>query len=63
VDEIVFIEPGHAAVWFSIAVDGTTMLALRRGEAVFVDDVWKVARSTFCEVMALVGVQCAPVAG
>ena len=63
VDEIVFIDPGHAAVWFSIAVDGTTMLSRRRGEAVVVDDVWKVARSTFCELMALAGVQCPPVAG
>ncbi len=63
VDEIVFIDPGHAAVWFSIAVDGTTMLSRRRGEAVVVDGVWKVARSTFCELMALAGVQCPPVAG
>jgi hypothetical protein len=58
VDEIVFTDPGHPAVWFSIAVNGTTMLSRRRGEAVVVDGVWKVARSTFCELMALAGVQC-----
>lgn len=60
VDEIVFTDPGHAAVWLSIAVDGTTMLSRRRGDAVVVDGVWKVTRSTFCELMALAAVQCPP---
>jgi hypothetical protein len=63
VDEIVFTDPDHAAVWFSIAVDGRTLLPHHRGDALVVDGVWKVARSTFCNLMALAGVQCPPETG
>jgi hypothetical protein len=63
VDRIVFTDPDHAAVWFSIAVDGAAVLSRRRGDAVIDNGIWKVARSTFCELMALAGVQCPPLAG
>jgi hypothetical protein len=63
VDEIVFTDPDHAAVWFSIAVAGRTLLSHHRGDALVVDGIWKVARSTFCGLMALAGVQCPPEAG
>ncbi len=60
VDEIVFLDPDHAAVLFSIMADGRTMLTRHRGDAVLVDGVWKVARSTFCNLVALAGVPCPP---
>ncbi len=61
VDEISFIDATHAAVWFSIAVDGASVLPNRRGDAIIVDGTWKMARSTFCELVGLAGVPCPPV--
>ena len=58
--EVVFTDPGHAAVTYTLSVNGTTMLGSRRGHAVLVDGDWKVARSTFCDLMALAGVPCPP---
>lgn len=60
VDAMVFTDPGHAVVWFSVAVDGSVMLPRHLGDAVLVDGAWKVARSTFCDLMALAGVPCPP---
>ncbi|MGA7420707.1 MAG: Clp protease N-terminal domain-containing protein [Acidimicrobiales bacterium] len=60
VDEIVFVGTGHAAVWFSISVDGRSVLQRHHGDAVLVNDTWKVARSTFCGLMGLAGVSCPP---
>ena len=60
VDEIVFIDHEHAAVWFSISIDGRVMLHRHRGDAVVVDGQWKMARSTFCHIMSMGGVQCPP---
>jgi hypothetical protein len=60
VDEIVFVGTDHAAVWFSVSVDGRALLRRHHGEAVVVDDTWRVARSTFCGVMGLAGVSCPP---
>jgi Clp amino terminal domain, pathogenicity island component/ClpX C4-type zinc finger len=59
VETVVFVDPAHAAVRYTVSVDGTTMLT-RRGDAVQVDGAWKVARSTFCDLMALAGVPCPP---
>ena len=59
-DEIHFYDPQRAAVWFSIATDDRTLLSRHRGEAVLVDGEWKMARATFCEIMALAGVVCPP---
>ncbi len=60
VDEVVFTDPNHAAVLFSIVANGRTMLSRHRGDAVLVDGAWKVARSTFCGLMAMAGVPCPP---
>jgi hypothetical protein len=62
VDEVAFVDAGHATVWFTVSVDGTPMLRRRRGEAFLLDGGWKMARSTFCDLMALVGVECPPLA-
>jgi hypothetical protein len=60
VEGMVFTDPDHAAVWFSISLGGKMMLPRHRGDAVLVDGVWKVARSTFCDLMSLAGVLCPP---
>lgn len=57
---LVFIDADHAAVWFSISIDGKPVSRWHRGDAVLVDGTWKTARSTFCELMALAGVECPP---
>ena len=63
VDEIVFVDPIHAAVWFSISLDGRPMLQRHRGDAIVVEGRWKMARSTFCGVMSMAGVPCPPETG
>jgi len=63
VDDIAFIDAEHAAVWFTISLDGSPVLVRRRGDAVMVEGEWKVARSTFCDLMTLAGVPCPPEAG
>jgi Clp amino terminal domain, pathogenicity island component/ClpX C4-type zinc finger len=60
VDEVVFADQEHAAVWFGIAVNGRYFLREHRGDAVVVDGQWKMTRSTFCELMRLAGVECPP---
>jgi hypothetical protein len=60
VQEVSFLDQAHAAVWFTITVDGVPRLGTRRGDAVVVDGIWKMARSTFCALMALAGVDCPP---
>ena len=63
VDEIRFYDTGRAAVWFSIAMGETRLLRRHRGEAVLVDGEWKMARTTFCQLMRMAGVSCPPEAG
>ena len=63
VDDIAFVDAEHAAVWFTISLDGSPVLVRRRGDAVVVEGGWKVARSTFCDLLALAGVPCPPEAG
>jgi len=58
VDEVVFLDAEHAAVWFTLYVDGNPLLSHLRGTADVVEGEWKVARSTFCELMARAGVSC-----
>ncbi len=55
-----FVDATHAAVWFSISVEGRTLLSEHRGDAVIVDGSWKMARSTFCRLMGMAGVPCPP---
>jgi hypothetical protein len=58
--EILFTDPEHAAVWYSIFVNGGQVLNRHRGDAVAVDGEWKMARSTFVQLMAMAGVECPP---
>ena len=60
VEEITFVDPEHAAVWFSILVNGSPVLSRHRGDAVLVEGEWMMARSTFCQIMAMGGVTCPP---
>ncbi len=60
VDDVVFIDAGHAAVWFTIVVEGRVLVAGHRGDAVLVDGTWKVARATFRDLMGMAGVACPP---
>jgi hypothetical protein len=60
VDEVQFIDAEHAAAWFSISINGRSMVRHHRGDAVLVDGKWKMARSTFCHIMSMGGVPCPP---
>jgi hypothetical protein len=62
-DEIHFYDGQRALVWFSISAGSRTLLGRHRCEAVLVDGEWKMARATFCEIMALAGVVCPPEPG
>jgi len=62
-DEIHFYDTTRAAVWFSIALGDRTLLRRHRGEAVLVDGEWKMARTTFCQLMGMAGVVCPPEEG
>ncbi len=59
VDGIEFIDETHAAVSFTVSLEGVSP-ERRTGDALVVDSTWKVARSTFCALMSLAGVQCPP---
>ena len=60
VDEIVFVDPEHAAVWYSISVNGSRVLDRHRGDAVVVDGEWNMARTTFSQLLAMGGVTLPP---
>ena len=60
VDAVAFVDAEHAAVWFTITIDGIPRLSNQRGDAVLVDGAWKMARSTFCALMTSAGVACPP---
>ena len=60
VDEIVFLDPEHAAVWYSIFVNGSPVLNRHRGDAVVVDGEWNMSRETFRDLLAQGGVTLPP---
>ena len=60
VNEIVFVDPEHAAVWYSISVNGNQVLNRHRGDAVVVEGAWNIARSTFSQLLAMGGVTLPP---
>jgi hypothetical protein len=60
VNHVAFVDSEHAIVSFTIVIDGVPRLSERRGGAVLVDRTWKMARSTFCDLMMLAGVECPP---
>ena len=60
VNDVLFLDQAHAAVWFTITIDGSPRLGNHRGDAVVVDGAWKMARATFCDLMRSAGVECPP---
>lgn len=60
VDRLRFVSPAEAVVTYTLVLAGGMTIAGRPGRAVVVDGVWKVARATFCELVAMVGVVCPP---
>ena len=62
VDVIRFVNDHEARVLFTIAVGAPVNQTFggRLGRASVVNGDWKVARDTFCEFMAMAGVQCPP---
>ena len=60
VDEIVFVDPEHAAVWYSISVNGSQVLGRHRGDAVVVDGEWNMSRETFRDLLAQGGITLPP---
>jgi len=60
VDEVRFVDAEHAAVWFSISIDGRPVVVHHRGDALVVAGEWKMTRTTFCQIMLMGGVPCPP---
>jgi len=64
VDGLRFVNDKEARVIYSLTINGpfsgTPMVRGRRGRAVLIDGVWKVARDTFVELMLLAGLECPP---
>jgi hypothetical protein len=50
--------PDHAWVIYELHAPDDTVLTTSRGEAVLVDDVWKVTRETICADIQKTGARC-----
>jgi hypothetical protein len=60
VTEVVFVSPTEAAVRYDITVENSSSFTGRIGRAKLIDGVWKVARETVCEDIALASGTCPP---
>jgi hypothetical protein len=60
IDDVEFVDETNAVVRFAVSLAGRPPTAVR-GDAVLVDNIWKMARGTFCALMALAGVECPPI--
>jgi hypothetical protein len=60
VDSVEIVDDTHANVVYSILFDGSPEFALRPGEAVKIDGVWKVSRDTVCALLEIGGISCPP---
>jgi hypothetical protein len=60
VSSVEFIDTDHANVAFTVTIDGVRRFRNRQGTALVVDGAWKVARTTFCDLMRLADVDCPP---
>jgi hypothetical protein len=58
VERVGFISATEAAVWFSVWLGQHPFLSGHRGSAVLDEGRWKVSRSTFCGLLARVGIRC-----
>jgi hypothetical protein len=58
VDDVLFLQPTEAVVWFSVEIDGQRfgMVNGREGRAVFVDGRWLVERATLVDLLTFAGV-------
>jgi hypothetical protein len=58
VDDIAFLRPDEAVVWFSIEVNGERfpMVNGREGRAVKVDDRWVIEHATIADLLGFAGV-------
>ncbi len=59
IDHVQFVDEEHASLMVAMTLEGVPSLRIH-GDALVIDSVWKVARSTFCELMRLTGVECPP---
>ena len=55
VSAVALTDPAHAAVTYSIVINGTPALPNQSGQAVQENGQWKVAASTFCALLKLQG--------
>jgi hypothetical protein len=62
VDDVLFLSPDQAVVWFTVTVDGrrSPLVDGREGRAVRVDGTWLVEHATFAGLMAFAGVPMPP---
>jgi hypothetical protein len=58
VDDVLFIRPDEAVVWFGVEVDGqrVAVVGVREGRAVLVDGRWMVEHATIVDLLGLAGV-------
>jgi hypothetical protein len=62
VDDIKFLRPDEAVVWFSVEVDGNRLQFVngREGRAVLVGDRWLVEHATLADLLGMAAVQVPP---
>lgn len=62
VDDVLFLRPDEAVVWFSVEIDGQRfgMVYGREGRAVVVDGTWKMERATLVDLLNFAGVTYPP---
>jgi hypothetical protein len=60
VDSVRIVDDTHADVVYSVLFNGVPQFALRPGEAIKIDGVWKVSRDTVCDLLKLGGITCPP---
>lgn len=58
IDKIIFLNDHEAAVRFDLLLDGRPITAQTAGRALLVDGEWKMAKSTYCEVVGRGGIVC-----
>ncbi len=62
VDDILFLRPDEAVVWFGVEVDGKryAMVDGREGRAVLVDGRWMIEHATMIDLIGFAGVAWHP---
>lgn len=55
VSTVQLTDPGHAAVTYTVLMNGSPVLPNQAGKAVLDNGQWKVADSTFCALLAMQG--------